>query len=114
MRRSWLKYLGFLGLLSLLGLVTSNPGFLGFLVFFIFFIYRNSVNDERFEINVGKATRNSFIASMVVFALAVTYGALVPNMRESTLAFAFVQSFALQVAVFTISIVYLDRRGTGV
>jgi hypothetical protein len=112
MSRSWVKYLGFLGFLSIIALFTSNWGFLGFATFFIYFIYRNSVNDERFQINVGKSGRNAFIVSMLVFALSLAYAAIAArgNM-DSVLAFVFIQSFVLQTAAFNISLIYYDKAG---
>ena len=114
MKRSWLKYLGFLGFLSLLAFVTSNPGFVGFVGFFGFFLLKDSLNDERFEINISKSARNAFVAFMVVFAAAVAYAALDPNTRDQTLAFAFVQSFAVQILVFTVSLVLYEALGSKV
>lgn len=115
MSRSWIKYLGFLGFLSLLAIPTANLGFLGFVTFFIYFIYRNSVNDERFQTNVGKSARNAFLLSMTVFALSLAYAALTSrNNPDPALAFAFVQSFVLQTAAFNISLVYYEKVGNSV
>jgi hypothetical protein len=110
MGRSWIKYLGFLGLLCLLAVPTGNLGFLGFVTFFGYFLYRNAINDERFQINVGRAARNAFILSMAVFALSLAYGALTSRGNlDPILASVFVQSFVLQTAAFNVSLIYYEK-----
>jgi len=67
-----LWYLGFLSLLSLLYLVEGEVGFLGFLGFIPYFSMY-SVDDERMEINLGRATRNAFIYTIFFGAATIVY-----------------------------------------
>lgn len=109
MSRAWMRYLGFLGLLGLLGLVTGNPGFYGFFGFFGFFAFRPEADDERLQINIGKSGRNAFVASVLAFALFATWMALVPGATVETYAYGVALLFALQLLVFTLSLVYYER-----
>jgi hypothetical protein len=111
MKRSWLRYLGLLGFLGLLSLVTQNVGFAGFFGFFGFFAYNASINDERFEANANRATRNSFMTSVIIFAL-VMLGTVLFGGTALWFAFAFAVGFALQLLVFTISLVYYENTGS--
>ncbi|MGE5485873.1 MAG: DUF3796 domain-containing protein [Ignavibacteriales bacterium] len=109
MNRTILKYLGMLGFLGLLGLVTRNPGFYGFFGFFGFLGLRNRPSDERLEADITRAARNAFVASTVVFAAT---GAAGPWVRPDRLfTWAFAGGYALQLLVFTVSIVYYDIKG---
>lgn len=109
MRGRWLKYLGLLGFLGLLGLVTDNAGFYGFFGFFSFFSYGKRTMDERFEADVNRSARNAFIVSMATFAVGLAAGSLSKNTQVFLWAFAL--GFAIQVMVFSFSMVYYDRKG---
>ncbi len=109
MKRSWLRYLGFLGLLGLLSLVTSNPGFTGFFGFFGFFVYARLVDDERLQINTGRAATNALVAAVLAFVGFTLYGALVPGVAMQTYASAFANIFAIQLLVFGLSLAYYER-----
>lgn len=109
MNRTILKYLGMLGFLGLLGLVTHNPGFYGFFGFFGFLGLRSRPSDERLEAYITRSARNAFVASTVVFAAA---GAAGPWVSPDILfTWAFAGGYALQLLVFTASIVYYDIKG---
>ncbi len=109
MKTSRLRYLGFLGLLGLLSLVTSNSGFAGFFGFFGFFAYTKLVDDERLQINTGRAAKNAFVSAVVAFAAFTVYGAVVPGAALYTYALGFALVFALQVLVFSLSLAYYER-----
>lgn len=109
MKRSRLRYLGFLGFLGLLGLVTSNSGFVGFFGFFGFFAYWRLVDDERFQINTGRAARNAFVSALVVYPAVVVYGAFVPEVVLQAYAIGFALLFAMQILIFSLSLAYYER-----
>jgi hypothetical protein len=111
MKGSWLRYLGLLGFLGLLSLVTQNVGFAGFFGFFGFFAYSGSINDERFEANANRATRNAFISAILIFAV-VTPATVLLEGTAQWFAYAFAGGFALQLFVFTISLAYFEHAGS--
>lgn len=108
MKTSWLKYLGFLGFLGLLSITTGNPGMAGFFGFFGFFGFGKHLNDERFETNVNKATKNCFILSMIVYAIANIVFAFRPT--YNVYAFAFGLNFVLILLVFVVSLKVYEGR----
>lgn len=105
----WVKGLGLLGFLGLLGLLTDNVGFYGFFGFFSFFSYGKRNMDERFEADVNRSARNAFIVSMFAFAVGLAAGSLSKNTQVFLWAFAL--GFAVQMVVFSFSMLYYDRRG---
>jgi hypothetical protein len=109
MKSSWLKYLGFLGFLGLLGILTSNVGFLGFLGFFAFFAHAKSIQDERLEANINRAARNSFVASVVFFAVGIVVAVVTSDL--SLFIYAFPANFALLLVTFSFSLQYYERKG---
>ncbi len=109
MNKSKLRYLGFLGFLGLLSLVTSNAGFAGFFGYFGFFAWTKFVADERFQINVGRAATNAFVASVVAFPCFTVYAALVPEALASAYAVGFAAIVAIQLLVFSLSLAYYER-----
>lgn len=112
MKGSWIKYLGLLGLLGFLGFLTENKGFYGFFGFFGFFSYKIRDIDERFDADINRSARNSFLVSIIVFAVGITAGTL-SNNRE-VFVWAFALSFALQMLVFSLSMGYYDRKGSNI
>lgn len=104
-----MQYLGFLGFLGLLGLLTDNVGFYGFFGFFGFFSYRKVIPDERFKENMGKAAINSFVASIIVFALSTTLGSLTEV--ADIYVIAFMLNFGLQMLIFSFSLTYYEVVG---
>ena len=108
MNTSSLKYLGFLGVIGLLGLVTGNVGMYGFFGFFGFFGFGKYLNDERFETNVNKATKNCFISSLIVYAAATIVFSFMPNF--TIYAYAFIANVVLLLLVFIISLRVYEGR----
>jgi len=108
-KRSWLRYLGFLGLLGLISLATSNPGFAGFFGFFGFFGFSRQVDDERLQINTGRAARNAFISAVLAFAAINVYTAVTPGSALYAYAAGFALVFGLQMLVFSLSLAYYER-----
>ncbi len=104
-----MQYLGFLGFLGLLGLFTDNVGFYGFFGAFGFFAYRKVIPDERFKENLGKAATNSFVASILVFALFATLGSL--KAITDIYVIGFMLNFGLQMLIFSLSLTYYEMVG---
>jgi len=101
-------YLGFLSILSLLFFVEWKVGFLGFLGFLPYFsIYK--MNDERIEMNVGKATRNAFMYTMFFGVGTIVYGYLTKNTEILMPAFSLLFGGSLIVCI--LSLFYYDRMG---
>ncbi len=101
-------YLGFLSLLSLLYFVEGKVGFLGFLGFLSYFsVYK--LNDERIEVNIGKASRNAFLFTVFFGALSVAYGYLTKN--EAILIPLFVIMFGGALIICLLSLFYYDKVG---
>ncbi len=109
MKTSRLRYLGLLGFLGLLSLVTTNVGFAGFFGFFGFFAYLRLVDDERLQANTGRAALNAFVCALIGYAVATTYGALVPGAAPTAYAIGYALVFAVQILVFSLSLAYYER-----
>ena len=103
-----MRYLGFLSLLSLLYFAEGKGGFLGFLGFLPYFSIYN-MSDERIERNVGRATRNSFMYTVLAGSGTLVYGYLTKNMEIMLPAFALL--FGGTLLVCLLSLFYYDRTG---
>ena len=107
-RKNTFWYLGFLSLLSLLYFVEGKIGFLGFLGFISYFsIY--SMNDERIEINIGKATKNAFLYTIFFGSATIAYAYLTKNTEVILPAFVILIGGALIICL--ISLFYYDKFG---
>ncbi len=104
-----LWYLGFLSLLSLLYFQNHDPGFLLFLSFILFFFTYLAKKDERIDINIGRATRNSFLYTMGSSAVAILYINFTGNLSLYQWAFAGVITGTLGICV--LSFLYYDLSG---
>ncbi|KYK21498.1 hypothetical protein AYK25_03375 [Thermoplasmatales archaeon SM1-50] len=104
-----LWYLGFLSLLSLLYFQNKDPGFLLFLSFILFFFTYLAKKDERIDMNIGRATRNSFLYIIITSAIAITYVNLKQDMTLYQWAFACVVAGSLMICV--LSFLYYDNTG---
>ncbi|WP_408956629.1 DUF3796 domain-containing protein [Natroniella sp. ANB-PHB2] len=102
-----MKYLGLLGLIGLLGVFPANPDYYGFFGFFRFFAFSNVVNNERLDLNINKATRNAFIASLIVFVIANIWANF--TLKADIFIYTFVANFVLLILVFCFSFIYYDR-----
>ena len=111
MKRPRLFWLGLLGLFGLLGLGTGNAGMYGFFGFFGFFGFGSILHDERFHASVAAAGRNAFFAGVGVFAVAAVAGTLVSGLAPLLFSYALAAMFAVQMLVFTVSLVHYDRTG---
>ena len=106
--KSALWYLGFLSVLSLLYFVEGKVGFLGFLGFIPYFsVYK--MNDERIELNIGKATTNAFLYTIFFGSATVVYGYLTKNVEIILPAFVILFGGALIICL--ISLFYYDKVG---
>ena len=103
-----LWYLGFLSVLSLLYFVEGKTAFLWFLSFIPYFATYN-VNDERLEINLGKATNNAFVYTIFFGVATLVYIYLTKN--TELFAPAFVTLFGGSLIVCILSLFYYDRKG---
>ncbi len=101
-------FLGFLSLLSLLYFVEWEPGMLGFIGFISYFsIYKMS--DERIEVNIGRASRNSFMYTTFFGSGIFAYGYLTKDL--DILLPAFVLLFGGSLIICLLSLFYYDRTG---
>ncbi|MFH1788882.1 MAG: DUF3796 domain-containing protein [Candidatus Altiarchaeota archaeon] len=101
-------YLGFLSALSLLYFVEGKPGFLGFLGFTPYFsVYR--MNDERIEKNIGRATTNAFMYTILFGSATIAYGYLTKNIEIMLPAFVLLFGGALVICL--LSLFYYDKTG---
>ncbi len=100
-----LWYLGFLSVFSLLFFVDWKPAFLGFLGFLPYFSLYN-IKDERLEVNVGRATRNTFMFTMFFGTGSIVYVYLVE--RPELLTSIFPVLFGGSLLVCILSILYYE------
>lgn len=104
-----LWYLGFLSLLSLLYIQNYDSGFLFFLSFILFFFTYLAKKDERIDKNIGRATRNAFLYTMVSSAASIVYINLKGDFMLYQWAFACVIAGTLGICV--LSFLYYDYSG---
>jgi len=100
-------YLGFLSVVSLLYFVEGKAAFLLFLSFLPYFA-TYKVNDERLDVNVGKATRNAFLYMMFFGSGTIVYIYLTHSSTE-LFAPGFVVLLGGSLLVCLISLLYYDR-----
>ncbi|MBN2066785.1 MAG: DUF3796 domain-containing protein [Candidatus Thermoplasmatota archaeon] len=104
-----LWYLGFLSLPSLLYVIRGDPGFLLFLSFLMFFFTYWTKTDERVAVNIGRASRNAFLYTMIIGAASIIYVNLVQDSAWYQWMFALVITGALSICV--LSFMYYDSTG---
>ena len=106
--KNTLWYLGFLSVVSLLFFVEGKTAFLWFLSFLPYFATYN-INDERLDVNLGRATRNAFAYTIIFGACTIVYVYL----TQSTELFApaFVVLFGGALLVCILSLFLYDRTG---
>lgn len=109
MKKNYFFLIGLLGFIGVLGVFTDNPGLFGFFGFFGFFAYKKEIQDERFKANVNKAGKNAFMVSIILFPLVSIYFSLTKNFNVYGIAYAI--NFAIQILVFSLSLVYYEDRG---
>ena len=110
MKKSSLRYLGLLGLVGLAGVITGQPGLLGFFGFFGFFAVTFQQHDELLRRNLTRAGLNGFVVSLIGLAISIAVVAVLQSFQVLALMVGVV--FALQVLVFTISLIVYERGGT--
>lgn len=101
-------YLGFLSILSLLFFVEGDVGLLGFLGFISYFSIYN-MSDERIEINIGRATRNSFMFTTFFGSGIFAYGYLTNNLE--ILLPSFIMLLGGSLIICLLSLFFYDRAG---
>ncbi len=106
MNKLW--YLGFLSLVSVLYFVEGKTAFLWFLAFIPYFALYN-VSDERLDQNLGRATTNSFMFTVLAGVAALMYIYLTGS--EALFAPAFVVLLGGSLLVCLISLFYYDKAG---
>ena len=106
--KSMFWYLGFLSLLSLLYFTRGDVGMLGFLGFISYFSIYN-MTDERIEINIGRATRNSFVFTTFFGCGVFAFGYLTSNLDILLPAFIILLGGSLIVCL--LSLFYYDKKG---
>jgi hypothetical protein len=107
--KNTLWYLGFLSFLSLLYFENHDPGFLLFLSFILFFFTYLAKKDERIDKNIGRATRNAFLYTMISSAVSIVYINLQGDFSLYQWAFACVIAGTLGICV--VSFLYYDSSG---
>ena len=101
-----LWYLGFLSTISLLYFVERDVVLLVFLAFLSCFVVYNT-DDERFEINLGRSTRNAFI-----YTIFFGFGTFVYTYLTNTTEFIYLLFTILitgNIFVCNISLLYYDQ-----
>ena len=111
MKKSWLSWFGLLGLLGLLAPATGIWGFAGFFGFFAFFSFASITSDERLEATTLLAARDAFLSGMVAFIVVTLLVAAIPDTMQQFTDYAYAVCFAVQMLVFTVSLVGRDRGG---
>ncbi len=106
--KNMLWYLGFLSVVSILYFVEGKTAFLWFLCFVPYFGTYN-VNDERIDINTGKATRNAFAYTIFFGVGMIIYIYLTGSVE--LFAPAFVALFGGSLIVCLVSLFYYDKLG---
>ncbi len=110
MKKGKLRYLGLLGLVGLAGVITGQPGLFGFFGFFGIFAVTFQQEDELLRWNLARAGLNGFVTSLLGLAMAIAVVAVQRSFQGLALMVGVV--FALQVLVFTVSLVVYERGGT--
>jgi len=106
--KNMLWYFGFLSLLSLLYLLEGNTVFLFFLAFIPYFA-TYKLNDERIELNLGRATKNAFAYTMLFGIGTIAYIALTKAVDLIAPAFPVLVGGSLLVCL--LSLFYYDKMG---
>ena len=101
-----LWYLGFLSAVSLLYFVEGKTAFLLFLSFIPYFATYN-ISDERLEINLGRATRNAFMYTILFGVATIVYIYLTHSIELFAPAFVVLFGGCLMVCLF--SLLYYDK-----
>ena len=107
--RNIVWYLGFLSVVSVLYFVEGKTVFLCFLSFIPYFALFD-FSDERFELTVGRATRNAFMYTILFGVGTIAYIYLSHSSTE-LFAPAFIVLFGGSLMVCLFSIFYYDRVG---
>ncbi len=113
MKMNPLRLLGLLGLVGLAGLFTGNYGFFGFFGFFAFLGLAREGDDEMLRRNVGRASFNAFVVSLVGFPVGVIAASFIGAV-EDTLLFVviyFAALFAAQYLTFVFSFNHYEKAG---
>lgn len=106
--RNVLWYLGFLSFLGMLYFVNGKWTFLCFLGFLPYFV-TFWAQDERIEINVGRASRNAFLYTVVSGAAGIVYISMIGDIEAFCWTFALLFTGAIIICVF--SFLYYDLGG---
>ena len=101
-------YLGFLSVMSLLYFVEGKIGFLGFLGFIPYFSV-HKMDDERIEKNIGRASTNAFMYTILFGSATTAYAYLTKNIEIMLPAFIVLYGGALVICL--LSLFYYDRIG---
>jgi hypothetical protein len=109
--RNKFSLLGLLGLLGILGLdwFTGNTSLFGFFGFFGFFGLARVKPDELFHQNQQKSALYAFYIGMLSYGVFLVLAA---NLEfQSTLVYGFMITFALQIAVFVVTL-FVNEKAT--
>ena len=98
-----LWYLGFLSAVSLLYFVEGKTAFLWFLSFVPYFATYN-ISDERLERNLGRATRNAFVYTILFGVATIAYIYLTHSTELFAPAFVILFGGSLLICLFSLFI----------
>lgn len=104
----FLPMLSVLAIPAVLAPVTGNNNWLSFLSFLTFLLFSKVKSDERFKINMNKAARNGFVASMLCWAGLAFFLSYTPDI--GMLIQFLVYALFLITVIFAISFALYDKK----
>lgn len=108
MKKNKLALLGILGFIGFLGIPLQIYGLFGFFGFFGFFSLANIKNDEMLKENIGKASTNAFIVSLIGLSIAMVLVTTLENLDIGIISIAII--FVLQILTFSFSLNIYERK----
>ena len=108
MRKNKMALLGLLGLFGLIGIPTQQYALFGFFGFFGYLLFLRIKNDELFEKNIHKASKNGFIVSVIGMSITIVLVALLEKMDVAMIGLAV--TFFLQMLTYSISVSIYENK----
>lgn len=108
MKKNKMALISLLGLLGLLGIPTQQYALFGFFGFFGFLGLFKIKNDELLKENIGKASANAFIVSLVGLSITMVLIAILETMTVAMIGVAV--TFVLQMLTYTFSLNIYEKR----
>ncbi len=108
-RSKWLSKFAVLAVLAVLTPITGNEYWMSFLGFLSFLAFTRIRSDERYQLNIDRAARNGFIASLLCIVGLVL--CIASNPAQDTLVYAIEITLVLVSLTFSASYTYYDKKG---